>query len=38
MRVGEEPMEGRAFTYTVDFDPGRPAMQAIRLIDITRDE
>jgi hypothetical protein len=36
--VGEEPMEGEAFTYVVEFNPGRPAMQAVELLDVIRDE
>jgi hypothetical protein len=33
--VGEKPMDGRAFTYTIDVDPSRPMI--VRLIDVTRD-
>jgi hypothetical protein len=36
--VGERPMEGRAFTYTIDVDPRRPRFQIIRLVRVTRDE
>jgi hypothetical protein len=32
--VGEEPLEGKAFTYTIDYDP----IQRIQLIEVTIDE
>jgi hypothetical protein len=36
--VGETPMEGRAFTYTIDVDLRRPRLQTIRLVSVTRDQ
>ena len=36
--VGERPMDGRAFTYTIDVDPSRPRNQTVRLLQVTRDE
>ena len=36
--VGETPMEGRAFTYTIDVDFRRPRLQTIRLVSVTRDQ
>jgi hypothetical protein len=35
--VGEMPMEGRAFTYTIDVDFRRPRLQTIQLLTVTRD-
>jgi hypothetical protein len=35
--VGEVPMPGTDFTYTISYDPARPAMQRITLVDVTRD-
>ena len=34
--VGEEPMDGKAFTYAVDADANR--LPVIRLVSVTRDE
>jgi hypothetical protein len=36
--VGETPMQGRAFTYTIDVDPRRPRFQIVQLFSVTRDE
>ena len=36
--VGEVPMEGRAFTYTLDVDVRRPRLQTIQLLRVMRDE
>lgn len=36
--VGEEPMEGSAFTYTLAVDPDRSLLGIVRLIDVTQDE
>lgn len=30
--VGETPRPGKSFTYVIDYDPARPAMQQIRLV------
>jgi hypothetical protein len=35
--VGERPMDGVAFTYTIDVDPGRPRYQWVRLLNVSRD-
>ena len=36
--VGEQPMQGSAFTYTVDFDPARTRWEVLQLVEVTRDE
>jgi hypothetical protein len=36
--VGETPMEGRAFTYTIDVDTRRSRSQIVRLMNVTRDD
>jgi hypothetical protein len=36
--VGEHPMDGSAFTYTIDVDPTRQRYQWVRLISVTREE
>lgn len=36
--VGEEPIDGAAFTYTIALDPGRPLLQIVRLISVTKEE
>jgi len=36
--VGEEPMAGNAFTYTIDIDFNRPKLQRVLLISVTRDD
>ena len=36
--VGEEPMQGSAFTYTINYDPARPPIQQIQLVQVTRDQ
>lgn len=36
--IGYEPMEGRAFTYTIDVNPRRSRLQIVRLLSATRDE
>jgi hypothetical protein len=36
--VGEEPMEGNAFTYTIEVDFSRPQLQMVLLISVTRDD
>jgi hypothetical protein len=36
--VGEQPMDGSAFTYTIAVDAGRPAFQIVQLIAVTKDE
>jgi len=36
--VGEKPMPGHSFTYTLDFDPDRQRRQTVQLIGIIRDE
>jgi hypothetical protein len=35
--VGEEPMDGEDFTYTIALDPRRPPLQIVQLLDVTRD-
>jgi hypothetical protein len=35
--VGEIPLTGKAFTYTIDFDFSRSELERIRLISVTRD-
>lgn len=36
--VGEEPMEGEAFTYVIDLDPSREPVFLIQLHEVKRDE
>jgi hypothetical protein len=36
--VGESPMEGTAFTYTIAYNPDNPNMQRIELVNVTRDQ
>lgn len=36
--VGEKPMQGSAFTYTILFDPNNPQLQAVQLVKVARDE
>jgi hypothetical protein len=36
--VGESPIDGSTFTYTLDFNPARPQMQQIDLVTVTRDQ
>lgn len=36
--VGEQPMEGDAFTYAIEVDPRRPRTQIVRLISVTREQ
>jgi hypothetical protein len=36
--VGEEPVPGAAFTYILDYDPTRPQMQQVQLVEVTQDE
>ena len=36
--VGEEPMEGNAFTYALDVDPSRPQLLIVQLVSVTRDD
>jgi hypothetical protein len=36
--VGEVPMDGTSFTYTIALDPDRPPLQIVRLVAVTRDE
>jgi hypothetical protein len=36
--VGEQPMEGQDFTYTIEVDTTRPRYQWVRLTRVTRDE
>jgi hypothetical protein len=36
--VGEEPLDGMAFTYTLEIDPGRPLLQSVQLVEVTTDE
>jgi hypothetical protein len=36
--VGESPIEGSAFTYTLTFDPNNPNFQRIELTNVTRDQ
>ena len=36
--VGESPMEGRSFTYTIDVDFRRPRLQTIQLVRVMREE
>lgn len=31
-------MEGPAFTHVVEFNPGRPVMQAVQLLNVVRGE
>jgi hypothetical protein len=35
--VGEKPIEGDDFTYTIDMDPSRGARAVVRLIKVTKD-
>lgn len=35
--VGEMPMEGREFTYTISFEPNHPQMLRVQLADVSRD-
>jgi hypothetical protein len=35
--VGEVPMDGTAFTYTIALDPSRPRLQIVQLIGVTED-
>ncbi len=36
--VGEVPLEGQRFTYTIDADTSRPELQIVRLISVTQDD
>ncbi len=36
--VGEEPIQGREFTYTLAFDPTREQSLKIELVNVTRDQ
>ena len=36
--VGEAPLPGDSFTYTIAFDPSQPAIFMIQLVDVTQDE
>jgi hypothetical protein len=36
--VGEEPMDGEFFTYTIAYDPAGPPIQKIQLLEVTQDE
>jgi hypothetical protein len=36
--VGEEPIDGAAFTYTIALDSSRPRLQIVRLISVTKEE
>jgi len=36
--VGETPMEGSAFTYTIQFDPNNPQLQRMMLTNVNRDQ
>jgi hypothetical protein len=36
--VGESPMEGTAFTYTLSLDPSQPALAQIQLLNVVRDQ
>ncbi len=36
--VGEQPMAGDSFTYTINVDSSRPELQRVQLVDVTRDE
>lgn len=37
--MGEEPLDGTLFTYTIDFDPGRATINdTVRLVDVKIDE
>jgi hypothetical protein len=36
--VGEEPLLADRFTYTLDFDPSRPQMQMVQLLEVTQGE
>lgn len=36
--VGEEPMPGSSFTYTINYDPARPPIQQIQLVNVARDQ
>jgi len=35
--VGETPLEGVSFTYTIVYDPNRPQGQAIQLLEVMED-
>ena len=36
--VGEEPIAGASFTYSIELDPSRPSLQIVRLDSVTKDE
>ena len=36
--VGEEPVAGTSFTYSIELDPNRPLLQIVRLVSVTKDE
>jgi hypothetical protein len=36
--VGEKPMAGDSFTYTIDVDASRPELQRVQLSSVTRDD
>jgi hypothetical protein len=36
--VGETPLEGEAFTYTLSVDTQGPPLQIVQLVGVTRDE
>ena len=36
--VGEAPMAGDSFTYTINVDSSRPELQRVQLVDVARDE
>lgn len=36
--VGEQPMQGNAFTYTVTYNPNGPQMQRVQLVNVARDQ
>lgn len=36
--VGEEPLPGQDFTYTIDFDPARVQLLDLQLLDVRVDE
>ncbi len=35
--VGEQPMEGQAFTYIIELDPSLPSLQWIQLVEVNPD-
>ena len=36
--VGEVPMPGEAFTYVIGYDPTRPELQRVQLVEVIREQ